>query len=104
MALVRTFLAAWLAIVVALVPAAGGATVVTKAATILMPDRSAMPCCDHMDRCGDAATCALKCLNFVAPALTIYAMPTFHVHARAWTEMPALHGQILPPPTHPPQA
>jgi hypothetical protein len=103
MAFVRTLLAVWIAIAVALLPAAGGAAVVTKGAATVMSDPAAMPCCDHMDQCGDAAACALKCFNFVASVPAVHTGPAFHGHARPWIETPVLHAHVIPPPTHPPQ-
>jgi hypothetical protein len=103
MAFARTLLAAWMVVAVALLPATGGAAVATKAAATVMSDPAVMPCCDHMDQCGDAAACALKCFSLVAVAPMSHMAPAVHTHARPWIETPVLHAHVIPPPTHPPQ-
>lgn len=102
MAFVRTLLAAWMAVAVALLPAAGGAAVAANAAMTMVSGHAAMPCCDHMDQCDDAAACALKCFNFVASVPAVHTVPAVHGRARPWTAAPALHPHVRPPPTHPP--
>jgi hypothetical protein len=102
MAFARTLLAAWMAVAVALMPPTGGAAVVTNAAATVMSDPAAMPCCDHMDQCGEAAGCALKCFSAVALAPTSHMAPAVLTPARLWIETPVLHAHVIPPPTHPP--
>lgn len=103
MVVVRTILAALIAISLALLPASAGAAVSTKPIEMSMSHQADMPCCPP-DDCKDSIVCGLKCFNFAGalpvamavmlPRLATEAPPSFVHHA--------LHAHVRSPPTHPP--
>ena len=107
MTVVRVFLAALVAISVAVVPAAGIPAVSTKPVEMSMPDNADMPCCpccNEQDHSKSSGACALKCLNFVGVVLPAMAVtqPYLVVAARPSFMNDALHEYVIGPPTHPP--
>jgi hypothetical protein len=107
MTVVRVFLAALVAISVAVVPAAGIPVVSTAPVEMSMPDNADMPCCpccNEQDHSKSSGACALKCLNFVGvvlPAMAV-AQPYLVDAARPSFMNDALHEYVIGPPTHPP--
>jgi hypothetical protein len=107
MLIVRTVLAALIAISVAMVPATGGAAISTKSVEMSMPDNADMPCCpccNDQDSSKSSIACALKCVNFVGavfPAMVV-AQPYLVDAAPPSFVNDALRGHASRPPTHPP--
>jgi hypothetical protein len=107
MFIVRTALAALIAVSVAMVPAAGQAAVSTKPVEMSMPDNADIPCCpccNDQDSSKNTVACALKCINFVGvvlPAMVV-AQPYLVDAASPSFVNDALRGHTSSPPTHPP--
>ena len=108
MALIRTILAALIAISVAVLPAAGQAMVSPLATQTMTADRADTPCCPCCNTQAELklTTCALKCLGvvgavFLAPVIT----PLYVVDG---VRLPfvddVLREFLKAPPTHPPPA
>jgi hypothetical protein len=107
MLIVRTALAALIAMSVAMVPAAVGAAVSIMPVEMSMPDNADMPCCpccNDQDNSKSSVACALKCINFVGAVL-----PTMVVTQPCLVDADppsfvndALRGHASSPPTHPP--
>jgi hypothetical protein len=104
MALLRTILAALIAISVAVFPVTGDAAVPTKPVAMSMPGNADMPCCPEQDHSKGWNACALKCLNFVGVVLSTLAMTQPHLvdAIRPPFVGDALHEHLTSPPTHPP--
>lgn len=108
MALVRTILAALIAISVAVLPAAGQAMVSPSATNATMADQADTPCCPCCNTQADLklTTCALKCVGvvgavFPAPVIT----PLYLVDGVPLPFVDDLLREFLKaPPTHPPPA
>jgi len=106
MAMIRTILAALLAISVALSPAIGQASMSpssSEAMTADQADMSCCPCCKTQDH-SQSITCALKCVTLagaVLPAMTVAQM-----YLVDGLPLPLVddtsHGVKRKPPTHPP--
>jgi hypothetical protein len=99
----RTILAAFIAIAVAMGPAAsGGTSISVTSAGMSMADQADMPCCPPSDDCKGSVACAFKCLNFVAVTFpAAIALATIIDTMPAASISVTLHGYVSPP-THPP--
>jgi hypothetical protein len=104
---IRTILAALVAISVAVVPIAGEAAVATMPLVMSMADNADMPCCpccNEQDHSKSSGACSFKCLNFVGivlPAKAV-AQPYLVGATPPAFVIDALHGYVASPPTHPP--
>jgi hypothetical protein len=108
MTLVRTILAALIALSVAVLPATGTAIVVPSDLQAGMTDQPDMPCCPYGNAqdASKLAACALKCISLVGvffPSTAV--MPLYSIGgAPARVAEHPLHEFSQPPPTHPPPA
>jgi hypothetical protein len=108
MALIRTILAALIAISVAVLPATGEAIALPSGDQLAMADQADMPCCPCCNTQADLklTTCALKCIAVVGavfPATVI--TPLYLVDGLPLPFIDdLLHGFLKAPPTHPPSA
>jgi hypothetical protein len=102
MQLVRTILAALIAVSVVMVPASAGAAISITPVEMSMADQADMPCCAP-DDCKGSIACALKCFNFVA-AMFPAALSLSHFVDGAPPAIvdDTLRGHVRSPPTHPP--
>jgi hypothetical protein len=101
--MLRTVLAALIIVSIALLPAAGSATVPSSAVEMSgSTDMPCCPCCDTPDNTISAA-CVAKCIGFfgvlVPPAIPL---SFFLRNAGLPAEGVALHARSIQPPTHPP--
>jgi hypothetical protein len=108
MAIIRTILAALLAISVALSPAIGEAVISPssgEAITADQADMSCCPCCNTQDH-SQSTTCALKCITLAGAILP--AMNVAQPYLVGGLPLPfvddSTHGVVRKPPTHPPPA
>lgn len=106
MALIRTILAALIAISVAVLPATGEAIVVSSADQPMMAAQSDMPCCPccHTQDDLKLTACGLKCVGIagaVLPAMTIIPLRLAEGAQLPFADHP-LHEFFKAPPTHPP--
>ena len=106
MALVRTLLAAVIAISIAALPATGEPIVSPSPVEMTMADGAVMPCCPCCDTRDNfkASACAFKCITMVAavlPAMTV--APQYSTDGAPLSFAgDTLHGLVRQPPTHPP--
>lgn len=105
MAVIRTVLAALIAISVALLPATGEAIALPSAGQAVMVDQSDMPCCPCCDTQDDfkLTSCVLKCINLVSAVAAMVITPLYladGVPVNFVNEL--LHEFLKAPPTHPP--
>lgn len=108
MALVRTILAALIAISLAVLPATGQAIVAPSADQTTMVDQADMPCCPCCNTQADLklTMCTLKCIGVVGavfPATTIAPLYWLDGVPLQLVDDP-LHEFLRAPPTHPPSA
>jgi hypothetical protein len=107
MLLVRTILAALIAISVAVVPVAVEAAVTTTPAKMSMSvdaDMPCCPCCNEQDTSKTSATCAFKCINLVGavcPAMIVIRLHLIEAVPPSFVN-DTLRGHVSSPPTHPP--
>jgi hypothetical protein len=107
MAIIRTILAALLAISIALSPAIGEAVMSPssgEAMTVDQADMSCCPCCKTQGH-SQSATCALKCITLagaVLPAMNV-AQPYLVDGLPLSFVDETSHGVVRKPPTHPPR-
>jgi hypothetical protein len=106
MILIRTIVAALVAISVAMLPATGEAIVSQSASQAVMADQSDMPCCPCCNTQGDVKLtwCALTCMTFVGAVFPTIATVPFYLDDGApvpFVDDP-LHEFVTAPPTHPP--
>lgn len=108
MALVRTILAALIAISVALSPAIGEVVMSPSPGEVMVadqPDMSCCPCCDTQDHFKSTA-CVLKCMMLagaVLPAMSV-AQPYLVDGLPVPLADDRSQGVVSKPPTHPPPA
>lgn len=105
MALIRTILAALIAVSVALSPAIGEAAMSPSASQVVMADQSDMPCCpccDTQDHSKSTA-CVLKCLTLAGAVLSVagVAQPYLLDGLPVPFADDTSHGVARKPPTHP---
>lgn len=101
MAFARTFLASLIAISVAMVPTAGGASISAKPVEMSMAGQTDMQCCPP-DDCKGSIACAIKCFNFVAATFPLANPLPYIVDGPPQSFVDGtLHGYVSPP-THPP--
>ena len=106
MAMVRTILAALIAISVALSPAIGEASMSPSSGQMVTADQADMsccPCCNTHDH-SQSITCALKCVTLagaVLPAMNV-AQPYLVDGLPVPFVDDTSHGVVRKPPTHPP--
>lgn len=108
MTLVRSILAALIAISLVVLPAAGQAVVAPSADQTTMIDQADMPCCHCCDTQADLklTTCALKCIGVIGvvfPATTIAPLYLLAGVPLQLVDEP-LREFLKAPPTHPPSA
>ena len=102
MLVVRTVLAALIAISVAMLPAAGGAVASTNPIEMSMADHADMPCCAP-DDCKGSIACAFKCFNFVGITFPAMVWLPYAVDAAPPSFVDGiLREHVRSPPTHPP--
>lgn len=97
----RTILTALIAISVAMLPAAGGATVSTTPVEVSMADQADMPCCAP-DDCKGSIACAFKCFNFVGITFPAAVSLPYAVDVIPQSFSDATLRGYISPPTHPP--
>src|SRR6516225_11613671 len=108
MVVIRTFLAALIALSIAVLPATGEAIASPGPVGIMTADQMDMPCCPSGDTKDDfkGTTCVLKCaalVGVVVPVMTAALPFVAHRCLRTSTD-DRLHGLVRAPPTHPPRA
>lgn len=108
MALIRTILAAFIAISIAILPATGAVIALSSADQTAMADQADMPCCPCCDSQADLklTACALKCIGVVGavfPATVITPLYLVDGLPLPFVDDP-LHEFLKAPPTHPPPA
>ena len=105
MGVVRTIMAALLAISVAVAPATGGAIAASTPLEMSMHGQGDMPCRPPGDQ-QKSVPCALKCLSFVGAVLATAAVAPLYPVAQIRESLAAgaLHGHLASPPTRPPPA
>jgi hypothetical protein len=110
MALLRAFLAALIALSVAMLPVEGPAAAATQVAEMAMSADGADPCCpcchDHNnDQSKSLVTCAIKCGSAAA---TVFPAMLPLRHDTSWQRFSLASGNLSEllrsPPTHPPPA
>lgn len=102
--MLRTVLAALIAVTVLLAPVASGGL---NATTTHVADASSMQDmpCSAPDDCNGSASCIVKCFNCAMVEIgTIEVMARFDVVGHALIRTHYLRGHSAPPPTHPPPA
>ncbi len=107
MPLIRTILAALIAISVAVLPATGEAIALPAAGQAVMADQADMPCCPCCNTRDDLqlTACALKCIGAVGVVFLVEAAaPPYSVRdvLLPFADDP-LHEFLKAPPTHPPR-
>lgn len=109
MALIRTILAALIAISVAVLPATGEAIALPSGDHLAMANQADMPCCPCCNNSQadlKLTACALKCISIagaVFPATTIAPLYLLDDVPLQLVD-DALHEFLKAPPTHPPSA
>lgn len=113
MAVVRTIVAALVALAVALTPVIAGAVVVAKPADAMTTDASApMHDCDHAmpghhpmpgDDCASIAACAVKCFNYTGTVLPDPSFPPRPTMPQPTAASDAVPPSLGHPPFRPPR-
>jgi hypothetical protein len=107
MVIIRTIVAALIAISVALLPAPGMAILPTPPDQSVMVDHADMPCCPYCDTENDrGSNCALTCMSvaaFVAAVTAIALLPYIADRSPPSFATEPLREFLKAPPTHPPQ-
>lgn len=108
MALIRTILAALIAISVALPPAVGHVALAASPAAVTTIDQADMPCCPCCDKQDGfkSTECILKCVALAATVVPAArtAQPDLERGVLLALVHNTLHGLARTPPTHPPPA
>jgi|SRR6516165_5012940 hypothetical protein len=108
MALIRTILAALIAISVAAVPATTEAIVAPSLAEVMLTDQADMPCCPPSDAQGNfkATACVLKCAALAGTIVPATALVLPRMANGSWLSLVdnTLRELLRAPPTHPPPA
>ena len=110
MVLVRTILAALIAVSVAMSPATGEAVMSPSPDQVAMADQADMPCCpccnSNTQDQSKPTTCVLKCMTLAGAVLP--TMTIAQLHLVDGLPLPFVdetsHGVVRKPPTRPPLA
>ena len=106
MVLIRTIMAAFIAMSVALSPAVGEVVMSSSPAEVMtadQPDVSCCQCCNPQDH-SQSTTCALKCITLVGAVLPATTVTLLYVADGSPLSFvgDTSHGLVRPPPTPPP--
>jgi hypothetical protein len=106
----RTILAVVVAVSVAMLPVAGGATLNTKSSEMSVSEPMHDCCPDHdkpcdrtIDDCTSMAACALKCCNFTGSFFSELVLPPIPASTVPVLVTGAVHSQSGSPPFRPPR-
>jgi hypothetical protein len=107
MLLVRSVVAALIAVSVAMSPAVGETVMLPSAAEVTTSDQADMPCCPCCDKQGNfKSACVQKCMTLIGAVLVApsAAQPSLRDGRLMAFASDSSRGVARKPPTHPPPA